>query len=245
MSTQVTETPPPTTDLVVNAEIQAVIREAMDEVASGKRTLEEVLQAVATVSLMPKVATAVEPEPVLPITEAMRADLARLPEVYGRVVPTKRRMLRPLEITALAEERTMIDRVIKFLGIRKDTSIRATVLNHLDVKFEQGATLMPEVDEQGHYIVGGKEPVPGMDNRRFSREVRESKPVVDSAELERVHTAGGLDRQEYLAITSVPPVKRVFDPVKAAAAIKKDPALLYKIARVTKPGSRSAALYLR
>lgn len=177
------------------------------------------------------------------ITEAQRKAIARMPEVYGKVVPTERRMLEPTEVVALLDERTTLDEVKKTADARlKDITVIAH--NHLDVQIEN----QPEeiragllTDEAGHFIVAGKISVPDADVE-FSRETRQSSATLPLEALEALETAGDIDHKTFLALTSQ---VRVVDEVKVMAAIKKDPSLLAKIAKATQPGKKGTSMYVR
>lgn len=193
--------------------------EALDKVLSGE---------VKTIAARPE---AVKP---VPITEEQKAALAKVADVYGKVAPSSARLLTKDEAKALVEEREVVDIVLALLTTRKDKSIRETIANHLDRLAEKtlGADEHSPKDRNGHYAIKQDEPVEGTMSK-MARSVTDPKATVSSAMLADLHAAGVLDRAEYLSVTSVPEVPRVFDEAKARKAIKANPALLSKIAQAT------------
>lgn len=205
---------------------------ALIDASKGKLSFGEALDAV----LSGEVKTiAGRPEAVkpIPITEAQKAALARIVDVYGQVAPSSARALSKEEQKALVEERDVIDEVLGLLAARKDKSIRETIANHLDrVAEKNGADEHSPKDRNGHYAIKQDEPVEGT-MRKMQRSVSDPKATVSSAMLLDLHNAGVLDRAEYLSLTSVPEVSRTFDEAKARKAIKANPGLLSKIAQAT------------
>ena len=130
-------------------------------------SLSDILKVVA-----PEVATldipATVPLPAVISTRARQA-LDRLPEVFGQCVPTERRTLEPVEVTALVEEKITLDELKKMAESRME-SIRTTVFNHLDI--EVGDDEEVPRDVRGHYVRAGEvRGAPGTE-KRFTREVR-------------------------------------------------------------------------
>lgn len=206
----------------------------------------------------------------LPLTEEQLKSLKRLPDIYGQVLPTERRDLQPTEIDLLFEERKTIDAIQAALEKRKD-NIRTTVLNAMDVAFEEEVRaeveaefeLNPEAfedtsveyevqkklsdvtrDKDGHYVRKVRRDVPSSDSA-FSWEVVEGAPSID---IEALREAGDDDEQplvtheDYLAMTSQ---VRVFDEAKFLQRIKERPELLGVLPKVTIPGNIRGSLYLR
>lgn len=168
------------------------------------------------------------------LTEAHLKALKTLPEVFARVTPSEPRMLTEQEQQALVAERDTVDLLLSLLKARKDGSLREHLANHLDrLAEEEGLASEGDVtDKKGHYFVKQDVPVEGT-GRKVQRIVSEPKPRIDSAALLRMHEEGDLSREEYLSLTVVPEVSRVFDEPKARKAIKKHPHLLRKIAQAT------------
>jgi hypothetical protein len=225
------------------AEQAALVRTALAEVERGKATLADVVKAVlGTPAAAPE--PAVEPAPPVPLSlsDKEKAALARLPEVYGKVMPTKARALTHPEAAAIVEEREVIDTLLKILKSRKDDSIREIIAFHLDSVAADEARTGAERDDKGHLLLKQEVVVDGT-SRKFQRILNEGAPVMPSAaDLLAEYEAGRLTRMEYLALTSVPEVPRVFDPDKARVAFKKDPGLLFRVARLAKPGKKTSTI---
>lgn len=174
------------------------------------------------------------------LTEAHRAALARLPEVFGKVQVTEPRLLTQQEAAALVEERQTIDLLMGVLKKRKDETLRENLANHLDKTAERTGVAGPETptNDAGHYLVKQDVPVEGT-GMKVQGIVSEGKATIDSARLKVLHEEGVLTRAEYLALTKVPEVDRVFDAAKARKAILADPSLLDKIAGATRQPSKT------
>lgn len=219
----------------------AVLTDALALVESGKITLAEAalrVREAGTVEVAPT--RKVVAFKVAAITEAQRASLTALPSVYGQVVPTERRILTPVEITALMRERDEIDAVLALAKKRKEGTLRETLANHFDVALEDNEGFDPEtpIDDKGHYICSTPQEVEAEGTgRKFVMSASNPSPTVDSALLEAAHLAGIISRPDYLALTSLPEVARVFDQDKARKAIKANPALLSLVARAAKAGT--------
>jgi hypothetical protein len=181
------------------------------------------------------------------IKDEERRALARLPEVFGRVVPTERRMLTPAEGDALVEEKGVLDTIKKMVETRM-ASIRTAVFNHLDVEAERVDGFDPETapyDKDGHYVLPGTLTVTTEASSTFKRETRGSAPSIGEADLKAL--ADDPDHPEfthadYLAMTEQ---TRVFDEHRFMLHLKKRPELLGAIRAAAKPGSKTAALTLR
>jgi hypothetical protein len=217
------------------------LTDALARVESGEITLAEAALALReSTSLSRAPRRAVVAFTVPDITEGQRDDLTALPGVYGSVVPTERRTLEPAEITALMQERERIDSVLAFAKKRKEESLRETVANHFDVAYEASEDFDPEtpVDPKGHYIFAEEAvaEAPGT-GKKFVMKASNPSPTIDSAMLEKAFENGDFSRADYLALTTVPPVARVFNQEKAQKAIKDNPALLGIIARAAKAGT--------
>lgn len=225
-------------EIQVTPELQALVGQVMDQVALGKVTLAEAVSAAlgdqAPSAPAPSTGAFVVPQ----ITDEQKKALRQIVDLYGQVVPTEPRLLTPTELTLITKERKTIDLLLKFLEARKEESIRETLAYHLDKVAEAQDDFDPETapkDRRGHYAVKQKQPVPDTD-LNLNRSVSHPKPTIDGATIQALHEQGVLDRAEYLALTSMPVVKRNFDETKAREAFKKNPALLFKVAKAVKQG---------
>lgn len=187
------------------------------------------------------------------ISEEEKAALARLPDVYGSVVPTKRRALTDDESRLLLVERTTLDDIEKMATKRK-ASIKTAVLNHLDVEAEKHGDADEETPRgsDGHYVLKGEQVVPE-EGKRWSREVRNNKPSLSAERLESLlHDEEALaelaeagvvfDRETYLAMTEQ---TRIFDQEATMMLLRKRPELVAVLAKATNAGSQTASLYVR
>lgn len=232
-----TDTAPATSTLVPADTAKAVIKALGDKNVS-----------VADIVAMLDEGSMVEaPEPpkrsLVPptITDEQREALKRLPELYGRVVPEEPRLLEPAELTMIVQERQTIATLLDLLEPRKADTIRETLACHLDLLLEAD----PEVDtstlprdKKGHYAVASEVSVEGT-GLKVKRVPTGGKPFMSDADIQAADMSGDLDHKDYLAITSKPvvaPPRRRFDEEKARAAIKKDPALLFRLASLTHKG---------
>ena len=235
-----------TTEVVATAEIGTLVKQAMIQIETGKATFGEVLASVLHGEVTREEVTPTALVPIK-ITEEHRAALAAIVEQYGQVAPETPRLLTEAEQVALIKERDTIDTILGLLKKRKDESIREALANHLDrlAEIEAGGPEAAEAkygkDKHGHYTFKQDVPVPGTD-KKIQGIVGEPKPVVSSTALYEAHERGDLTREEYLAITKVPDVKRVFDEEKARAAIKKNPDLMFKIARATEVPAKTLTI---
>lgn len=180
------------------------------------------------------------------ITDDERKALARVTDVFGSVVPAKRRKLKPSEVTALIDERDTLDTVEKMCSARKD-DIRTTILNHNDVLVEEeGLAEDLQRDKDGvHYIHKQSYNGDGSTKRRFSVETRSGsanmnpsvlKALADDPEVE------DFTHEDYLAMTEQ---TRVFDEHKAMLHLKKNPDLVKHIQRAVTKGHPSVSVYVR
>lgn len=222
----------------------ALARQAMAKVAAGELTFGEVLKQVTPGALPAEPERKPVATPKLP--KAALDALKRLPAVFGGVAPTTARKLTNPERARLAEERQLIDAVLKPLKDRKEVGIREIAAADLDVVAVERGLVKDgtPTDANGHHAVKLSVPAPGT-GKAFERRVAEGGVEVSSALLQAAHQRGLISRETYLKITSTPPVKRVFDPAKAAKAVAEDPALLRLIgqhgAQVSPP---STSIYL-
>lgn len=263
---ETTETPPePVNPLAefppeARAHIEKLVEAGLDQIAKGKKSFSDLLEAVVG-DRIPVAPITPEVPTVPPITDEHKVALARIGDLYGKVTPTEARLLDNEELVALMEERLAIDTIVSFLGARKDKSIREAVANHLDRRAEEQdeARREPEVevgpdgeekvvkpatptDRNGHYILKQAEPVPGT-GHKFERRTSHSKPKVTSAVIDKALKAGVITRKEYLAVTTQPEVPRELSEEGLRKAIKKDPGLLFRLADFAEPGTTTTAIY--
>ena len=233
----------PTTTAPAVVQNDRLIRQALAEVESGKSTFAQVVKAVMATPVAPAEEAKPKPPAPMSISDEHRSALRRLPEVYGKVAPTEARLLDPTEQRDLIEERQVIDSLLTLLKKRKDEGIRETIAYHLDAVIEDsGQGEQFERDAKGHFLVKQDVPVEGTD-RKFQRTISDPAPTMPSAAalLEAVER-GEISRAQYLALTEVPEVPRVFSETKARKAIAKDPALMMTLARLATPGKRVATI---
>ncbi len=206
-------------------------------------SLTEILAALDSA----KTTEVVVAEPSLPvqITERQRLAIDTLPSVYGKVVPTEKRMLQPAEVTALAAEREALDELEKMVKVRRE-AIRTTVVNHMDeslfASLNDAERAALDIDAEGHVLTAQKVAVPN-EAKSFSWEIRESAASLDAATLTQMDADGEIDHDLYLSMTTQ---VRVIDEMKVMAAIQTNPVkAISVIAKATKAGKRVGALYIR
>lgn len=249
---------------VASAGNDDLLAQVRDKITDGSLALSDLLDLVQVPteapSLPAKVASAKE------ITKAQRDAMARVPKVYGSVVPTEPRALEPGEVRDLIDERGTLDEVKKMTETRI-ADITLTVHNHLDAVYEDFITeqrlertrkvaaaggdeqsvppvQMADRDPKGHYVTAGTAEVEDRD-KVFSREVRHGAPSLNVAALKALDTGEPdalLTHEEFLSMTTQ---TRVFDESKVMLALRKNPALIKAIAAATTPGGDSTAVYLR
>lgn len=212
-----------------------LIQQMLSQIAQGKATFADLLKAMVSPGPETEESLTVAPPKPLSITPEHRAALNRLPEVYGKVAPTEARALTEPEQRDLIEERQTVDLLLGLLKSRKDEGIREIIANHLDsLVDDEGA----EQDSKGHFLVKQDVPVQGT-GFKFQRTVSEPAPSMPSAaDLLAAHERGELSREQYLSLTEVPEVPRVFSEAKARKAIAKDPSLMLTLARLSHPGRK-------
>lgn len=237
MSTQVEE--------AQSAELDRLVKFAADLVNKGTISLSDVLGAIAEtkeVEILP--APEVLPIP-MEITQEQREALDKVTEVFGKVVPAKRRALEPVEVAQLVEEKETLDQLKKMAEARHQ-NIRTTIFNHLDVEAEE-EQLVDETtlrDKDGHYILKGEVRGQKDTGMKFTRQVSNVSPkldpealkdLVDDPEVEFSH-------EDYLAVTSQ---VRVLDENKLMLALKKNPRLILAISKATIAGGKNISMFLR
>lgn len=224
------------------AALAEITSKVVAEINSGSLTFADLLKA-----LSPQQQS--EPLPaVIPtakaITPAQSAAMARVPEVYGRVVPVERRTLEPVEAEALVVEKQTLDEVKKMSEARlKDITV--TIHNHLDVLVEEnlGGTYeeAPLRDDNGNYVTEGRVGGPGQ-AQEFAREIKNYAASLNNEGLKEAEALGLMTHDEYLACTQQ---VRVVSEVGIMAALKKNPSLIKAVAHATVPGKKGTAVSLR
>ena len=186
-----------------------------------------------------------QPTVAVEISASQREAIDNLPSVYGKVVPTEKRMLQPAEVTALAAERVALDELEKMVKSRRE-AIRTTVVNHMDealfanLNADEREAL--EIDGEGHVLQAQRLNVPG-ESKDFSWEIRETAASLDADALKALDTDGEIDHDLYLSMTTQ---VRVIDEMKVMAAIQTNPTeAIAAIAKATKSGKKVGALYVR
>lgn len=251
--TQTTEAPEASSEIKPDAALVSLIKQGIDKVEKGKVSLAELIGVTTD---QPAVRVVASPQPVAnptSISDEERIALTRLPEVFGVVNPDTVRELDSAEIEAIATERRTIDIVLGFLDTRKTAEIREIIANHFDAKaVREGLVFAADVldddgnviheatprDDKGHFVLKQKEPV-GDSKDSFVRETRKgAAPTLNGAALLDAYERKEITREQYLACTRE---TRVFDELKARAAIKKDPALLFRLKGAFVPGGQETA----
>jgi hypothetical protein len=226
--------------------LTAVLGKSLTEkIREGKVSLADVVKV-----LVPEAPTEALEEYKIPlpatITAKAKAALEKLPEVYGGVVPTERRKLTDEELTALLAERDVCDTIKKLVEARKDSGIRTSILNHMDVVLEETLTEEQlkalERDKDGHYYSSAQVTVPESD-QVFSWEVSPGTATLSPQKLKELDAAGEIDHKLYLEITE--PV-RVVNEQRLLLAMSKDPeTVLALVKAASKPAKKKGSLYVR
>lgn len=174
------------------------------------------------------------------ITPKQKAALEKLPKVFGKVVPTERRALEPIEVGKLLDEREVLDEIATMAEKRKG-GIRTTICNHLDVTAENDGKVEHDedgniknvlFDKDGHYLLGGEARAPKHE-KMFRRELRSNSPTLSEGILKELADDPDIDfisHRDFLDMTSQ---VRVLDENKVMLALRKNPKLLMAIARAT------------
>ena len=236
MTETTTETP---TEVDPEAALAEITSKVVAEINTGSLSFADLLKA-----LSPKQESEALPATVptaKAITPKQAEAMVKVTEVYGRVVPTERRLLQPVEAEALVEEKQTLDEVKKMATARLE-DITVTIHNHLDVALEEAGQAEGVLrDGKGHYIAEGRVGGPGQE-QEFSREVKNYAPSLDIAALQTAEALGLLTHEQYLSMTTQ---VRVVDEGKILAALKKDPTLIKAIQHATVPGRKGTAVALR
>lgn len=233
------------TEIDATTEIEKTAAELAPLVEKGSIKLDDLVRRLVPEPKSDRASTKLPLPTTIP--EKARAALARLPEVFGRIVPTERRKLDPVEITALCEERETLDTVERLAKNRKE-DLRTTVLNHFDVLAEEGGRVDDTTprDKDGHYILGHDQSVDGMDFR-FTFEVKEGSAGIVTDEMKWRMLAEDPDvpeftHQDYLDVTDQ---VRVVNEHKVMLKLQKRPELVRLLPRVANRTSKTAAFWMR
>jgi hypothetical protein len=208
------------------------------KVADGTIKLPEVWKALSTAETVESVETI--PLPAV-ITAAQQKALAKLVEVYGKVVPTEARALTDEEVSALMDERETLDEIGTLAEDRKK-EIRTTVLNHFDVGYGEDDTIGDSPrDKDGHVLKAAKVASPDH-GKVFSWELRQGGGTLDPASLLALVEAGTIERSTYLAMTTQ---VRVLDENKVMLELKKHPELIDALGEAVTKTSQTGSFNVR
>lgn len=226
---------------------KTAIESLTKSIREGKVSLADVVKL-----LVPDVHEAALAEYKIPlpavVTPAQSAALDKFKDVFGSVVPTERRLLSDDELGKLLEERGVLDTIKKMVEDRKDTAIRTTILNHLDVALEDALSEQPDVlasyerDKDGHYLHADKANI-GETGKAFSWEVSDGTPTLSPERLKELDEAGEIDHALYLEITE--PVRVINEQKLLLLMSKKPEEVLKAIRAASTPAKKRGALYVR
>lgn len=238
---EMTEAPEPPAEASPTADLEQVVRLVVDRINDGSLSFGDLLKHLAPPPPTP-VVPAHAPVPAH-ITDEQRLAINKLDTVFGKVVPTDRRKLQPVEVTALVEEKRTLDQLKKLAEDRHE-GMRTTIFNHLDIEAEEAGVASDTTprDKRGHYVLPGEAlGAPGT-GKRFTREVREGSPSLDAEALKKL--VGSLDftNDDYLEMTTQ---TRLVDEHKVMLALKKKPSLIQVIKAATRRSEPTAAINLR
>ncbi len=229
---------------VITEDQKALAKQTVTSIVTGKVKIADVWGTLTATPQPGKNTLSEAPPKPLPITDAQRKALRRIPEIYGAVSPEKNRMLTSEEAQRVVEERDTIDVILGLLKSRKDDSIREILANHLDhvLAAEKGDDVQGlPIDKKGHYQVKQEHSVLGS-GKKIQKTVSSPSPTLSMAAVEQAHEDGLLDRKTYLAITRLPEVPRVLDEDGLTKAVKKDPSLLFTLAGLTTTASPTTTI---
>lgn len=196
-------------------------------------TFEELVKALAPTTT-PATHKAAKPAPPVKLTEAQQSALARVGEVYGKVVVVERRKLTPQEVADLLAERAVLDELAAMAEKRK-AAVRTMVSIDMDLQAaEDGSAEGKLYDKNGHLIVDGYVPSPDGQSG-FVRRVNNKSAYVDEAALAAMDKDGKIPHEEYLAITEQ---KRVFNPERFMLYLRAHPQRVEALQAIFRPGSQ-------
>lgn len=226
----------------VESSLDLLVKAAAKEIDKGSITLKDVLSVLAPGRESADV-PAVLPVPSQ-ITEAQHKAVERVGKVFGKVVPTERRVLTSVEVASLVDEKQTLDE-IKKMAVGRQENIRITIFNHLDVEAEGAGKNRDALrDNHGFYILGGEVRGEPDTPKKFTREVRDSAPSLNTEALKNLADDPEVDftHQDYLKMTTQ---VRVVDENKVLLAMKKDPRLILAISNAINPGKKISSMNLR
>lgn len=223
-------------------ELELLVKAAIEKVNQGTITLKDVLVALSPAQKSAEITVLPVPQQ---ITEGQRAAVEKVSEVFGQVVPIKRRELTSAEVNSLIEEKETLDELKKMAESRMG-NIRITVHNHMDIEAEKADLVKEETlrSDQGYFILGAKLRGTPDTPKQWSREVRQTSPSLNTVGLQALEDDPDVDfdHDDFLAMTTQ---TRVVDENKVMMALKKNPQLVMALHEAVVPGSKSASLYLR
>lgn len=221
------------------AALAEITSQVVAEINKGSLTFADLLKALSPQQQSEPV-PAVIPTPKA-ITPKQTAAMEKVSDVYGKVVPTERRALAPVEIGSLIEEKQTLDEVKKMATSRLE-DVTVTIHNHLNVVLEEaGQTDGVLLDGKGNYIAEGRAGSPDHE-QEFAREVKNYAASLDEAGLKNAEALGMLSHEDYLAMTRQ---VRVVDETRVMALLSKKPEVLRAIQFATVPGKKGTAVALR
>lgn len=223
--------------------LKAVIAKLND----GTMPLADVLKALvrATEPQAPAIIPPVPPVPAM--TKEQQEAVERVREVFGKVAPQQRRLLKPAEVTALVEEKFTLDQLKKMAEGRLE-DMRATVFHHLDLEAEAREGVVTDEtprDSRGFLALKGwAKGTPGT-GKMLTREVREEAPQIDGDALKALADSPlyeDFTHDDYLAMTTA---TRVVDEDKFRLHLKTNPRIARVVTSALQKGKIISALYLR
>lgn len=223
--------------------LKAVIAKLND----GTMPLSEVLKALVRAG-EPQAPAVIPPVPPPPaMTKEQQEAVERVKDVFGKVAPQQRRLLKPAEVTALVEEKTTLDALKKMAESRLE-DMRATVFHHLDLEAEATEGKITDEtprDVRGFLALKGwVKGTPGT-GKMLTREVREDAPQIDGDALKALADNPiyeDFTHDDYLAMTRA---ERVVDEDKFRLHLKTNPRIGRTVTSALQKGKIVAALYLR
>jgi len=182
------------------------------------------------------------PSPTV-ISPEVRAEIVKfVSETLGNgITPSERRPLTAEEVVSLMEERLMIDKIDSIIKDRKD-SHRSAIFNHMDIEDESVGNF-GERDSKGH-LLNKSAVIASGTGKKFTREIRTSSPSLSAEDLEQMVNDPSVDftHDDYLACTTQ---VRALDEAKVLLHLRKRPEIVDALAKATKVGSQTSALYVR
>lgn len=239
-----------TTSTEVEVETPEHVQSAIEKLRNGEITsVKDVAKALVAPNRALVTSTTFEPKVPrnIALDNAEVEAVKKLPEVYGAVVPTERRMLEQIEIDALVEEREVLTKIEKAIAARKD-DIRLTILNHADVEYESSEDVDHETDDvsqdgEGHYIRPASYNSEAH-SKRFSVETRAGSISITPQAIKALSEDPESDftHDDYLKSTTQ---VRQFDEHKFMLLLKQRPELMTALAPAVSESPGGVSVYLR